>query len=95
MAVVGNNKACVWIQFNNGYTVSFYDIQFNFLRWEQQVTQVKVNINKDGIDYTAEFFGDSVPLDCFNPIERKAVIEAEEIPLLLNELAKRRGNNYE
>ena len=58
--------------------------------WGKTATQVKVSINKNGTDYTADFFGDSVPLDCSNPTEKKAIIEAEEIPLLLNELAKRR-----
>lgn len=90
MAVVGINNYCIWIKFNNGYRVSFFNKDFRNIRLYYYDEQVKVNITHNSEDVTATFFGSAIPTKfeaCDNPVGTK-LITAEEIPLLLNEVAK-------
>lgn len=91
MAVVGIHNDCVWIKFNNGYRISFFNKDFSNIRLYNYEEQVKVNITHNAEDVTAAFFGTATPTKFgaydYEPIGTK-LISAEEIPLLLNEIAK-------
>lgn len=90
MAVVGINNYCVWIKFNNDYEISFYNKDFGKIPLPNHSEQVKVNITHKGKDVTADFFGSATPTKFDYPVYPVGIklIQAEEIPLLLNEVAK-------